>query len=61
MKANVTYPFTDEDRLAIGGGDIASHEALKAFMVVAIADALPAIRKAYYKKMAEEYAEKASD
>ena len=61
MKANVTFPFTDEDRLAIGGGDIASHEALKAFMVVAIKDALPEIRRAYYQKMAKEFAEKAGD
>ena len=59
MKANVTFPFTDEDRLAIGGGDIASHEALKAFMAIAIQDALPAIRKAYFNQMAKEYAEKA--
>ena len=61
MKANVTFSFTDEDRLAIGCGEIASHEALKAFMAVAIKDALPEVRKTYYKHMAEEYSEKAGD
>ena len=61
MKAHITYEFTDEDRLALGRGEIAPHGILTAFMQEAIREALPAVRKSYYQQMAKEYQEKAEE
>ena len=59
MKAHATYNFSDEDRIALGHGSLASHGILTQFMLESTKKALPEIRKRYFAEMAKEFAKKA--
>ena len=59
MKATPAIQFSNEERLAIGNGELASNARLKEFVHACVQKELPNVMRRFYEQMSEEYKEKA--